>query len=251
MTENGRRQMKEPTKAELKAQLDKLKFINDKLKNAVVYVGKDEYTKNYQTKNGVTITITEEYLILMSQSSRRVFPRFNFSVGETDRTPYNMVDMYVDIMLGDQTELDESDYKIIQDTERFFYLLFDTDTHFYNSATMRFDYAFWLYKHLGLQECKVGGAFYDDLTFYLCKSLLCDLITEKDVELSVEQGNVIVKEVKDRFNAFITDTQAYLTTQNCQFNHTILIEPDNTPEAEVMAQMMKEEQINEHYRNAE
>lgn len=240
----GSIQPKKPANSELTKKLNRAeaesKALQDYVTGAIVCIPRDNETKDfYNEQNGVKITITNNVAVVMSASSTRIFPN--------SAMVYPWLYTYVDLMLDKETEYD-SDQKesIIENVQRFLYLLFDTDANLANPASMVLDWTYWLAKNTSLLENKGKEVKLNEVTVDVLKGMISELIIAKNgITIYSDKATEILNEVKKDVSAFIEKISVYLDDNDCKFNDAIVIEASETTEAEALGEMMFNEQLKE------
>lgn len=217
MTENGKKQVKELSKAQLKDKLAKYEQI---VGEAVMFIPKDNLTFTYHDEgSGVTFTLTDDYAVVMSATSRKVFPNNHTK----QATVYNYLVHYVSIMNNPDAVLDDFDNGVIERVNRFLYILFRTDTFFQSDIDPVLDFEYFVVKDNAILGAEGKGVYRDTLSIEVAKSLLYFVIKPKE---GVEMSNQEQKELLEKpFNSFIEGIASYLEENGCEFNHRELIAP--------------------------
>lgn len=222
MTENGKKLSKEPSKAQLKAQLAKYEQI---VGEAVMFIPKDNLTFTYHDEgSGVTFTLTDDYAVVMSALSRKVFPNNHTK----QPTIYNYLVHYVSVMNNPDAVLDDFDNAVIEKVNRFLHILFRTDTFFQSDIDPVLDFEYFVVKDNAILGTGGKGVYRDTLSIEVAKHLLYFVIKPKEgVEMSHTEQKALLELP---FDSFIENLGTLLAESGCEFNHTEMIPPIDVEE---------------------
>lgn len=244
--ENGKRQMKAPTKGEMQAKVAKLEAENKALrysiKNSEVFVPMDENTKIFQNNQGITIIIGDRHAVLRGFTSRKVFNRIE---DKRDLGVYAALYTYVDIMLnkGDE-DFTDAEKDVIGRVETFIHLSFSTDSNILNPAVATADALIDISKTITILETPKGQPLLvNKLIEGIAAGMICFNFIRKDGEsIGLKERFEFKRYLNDRISACVGEIIAEKLDEYV-FDESIIIEPTPITEAEAMSEMMFDEQL--------